>query len=316
MEPKKPGDKERLVDAYGREIRSLRFSLTNRCTLNCIYCHHEGESRDKRDKVEISAELVIEIARVASAYFGIRKIKITGGEPLMRSDLAEIVRGMRAFEDDISVTTNGVFLSKYAAELADAGLDRVNVSLDTLKEERYDSITRSKNNLPQVIDGIYSAIDAGLTPIKLNMVLLKGINDDEIEDMVNFVRECNRRGGQGSAILQPIELMPSFNPPVLQYKADFDKIEDELKSKASKIKTRRLQRRKKYFVDGVEVEVVHPIDNTEFCANCSRLRITSDGKFKGCLLRDGNLVPVESLDEEHILNQLKLAMKYRVPFYR
>lgn len=309
-------DKGRLIDAYGREIRSLRFSLTSRCTLNCIYCHHEGEGREKKDKKEISAELVIAIARVASAHFGIRKIKITGGEPLMRTDLAEIVRGMRAFEDDISVTTNGVFLSKYAADLADAGLDRANVSLDSLKEERYDSITRAKNNLPRVIEGIYSAIDAGLTPIKLNMVLLKGINDDEIGDMMRFVRECNKRGDGGAVILQPIELIPTFNPPMAQYKADFDKIEDELKSKASKIKTRRLQRRKKYFVDGVEVEVVHPIDNTEFCANCSRLRITSDGQLKACLLRDDNLVPVESADEEHILNQLKLAMKYREPFFR
>ncbi len=309
-------DKGRLIDAYGREIRSLRFSLTSRCTLNCIYCHHEGEGREKKDKKEISAELVIAIARVASAHFGIRKIKITGGEPLMRTDLAEIVRGMRAFEDDISVTTNGVFLSKYAADLADAGLDRANVSLDSLKEERYDSITRAKNNLPRVIEGIYSAIDAGLTPIKLNMVLLKGINDDEIGDMMRFVRECNKRGDGGAVILQPIELIPTFNPPMAQYKADFGKIEDELKSKASKIKTRRLQRRKKYFVDGVEVEVVHPIDNTEFCANCSRLRITSDGQLKACLLRDDNLVPVESADEEHIINQLKLAMKYREPFFR
>jgi cyclic pyranopterin phosphate synthase len=313
-----PGAKGRLVDDYGREIRSLRFSLTNRCTLNCIYCHHEGEGREKKDKdkEEIRAELVIAIARVASAQFGIRKIKITGGEPLMRTDLAEIVRGMRAFEDDISVTTNGVFLSKYAADLADAGLDRANVSLDTLKEERYDSITRTKNNLPRVIEGIYSAIDAGLTPIKLNMVILKGINDDEIADMMRFVRKCNKRGDGGAVILQPIELIPTFNPPMARYKADFGKIEDELKSQASKIKTRRLQRRKKYFVDGVEVEVVHPIDNTEFCANCSRLRITSDGKLKACLLRDDNLVPVESTDEEHIISQLKLAMKYREPFFR
>jgi cyclic pyranopterin phosphate synthase len=308
--------KERLVDDYGRAIRSLRFSLTSRCSYNCIYCHHEGEGRERHGKKEISAELVISIARVASTHFGVRKIKITGGEPLMRNDLAEIVQGMRAFEDDISVTTNGVFLCDYAADLADAGLDRVNVSLDSLKEERYDFVTRTRNNLPQVIEGIYSAIDAGLTPIKLNMVVLKGINDDELVDMMRFVGECNKRGGRGAAILQPIELIPSFDSPLQQYKADFGKVEDELKSKASSVKTRRLQRRKKYIVDGVEVEVVHPIDNTEFCANCSRLRITSDGKLKGCLLRDDNLVPVERTDDEHILNQLRLATKYREPFFR
>ncbi|MBE0517424.1 MAG: hypothetical protein IBX41_08585, partial [Methanophagales archaeon] len=103
---------------------------------------------------------------------------------------------------------------------------------------------------------------------------------------------------------------------MLKYKADFSELEDELKSKASAIKTRELQRRRKYVVEGVEVEVVHPIDNTEFCANCSRLRITSDGKIKSCLLRNDNLVPVEQVDERHILNQLKLAMQYREPFFK
>jgi cyclic pyranopterin phosphate synthase len=101
-----------------------------------------------------------------------------------------------------------------------------------------------------------------------------------------------------------------------RYKADFGRIERELRTQASAVKTRQLHRRKKYFIDGVEVEVVHPIDNTEFCANCSRLRITSDGKLKACLLRDDNLVPVESTDEAHICTQLKRAMQYRAPYYR
>ena len=317
MEPKREAlrDKERLVDKHGREIRSLRFALTNRCTLNCIYCHREGESREKKDKAEISAEMVIAIARVASAYFDIRKVKFSGGEPLMRTDLLDIVQGMRPFEDEISLTTNGIFLSEYASDLADAGLDRVNVSLDSLRAERYDFITRSKNNLSQVIEGIYAAIDAGLTPIKLNMVLLKGLNEDEIADMVRFVHECNTRGGGSVAILQLIELIPSFDPSMLNYKTDFGEVEDELKSRASAVKTRKLHRRRKYLVDGAEVEVVHPMDNTEFCANCTRLRITSDGKIKTCLLRNDNLVPIEQVDEQHILHQLKLAMRYREPFF-
>jgi cyclic pyranopterin phosphate synthase len=310
----KDGEKGRLIDGYGRAIRSLRFSITNRCNLNCIYCHNEGEGQDEV-RTEISAELIIAIARVASTYFGITRIKFSGGEPLMRADLAEIVQRIRDYEDDISITTNGIYLSNYAAELADAGLDRLNVSLDTIKGERYDLITSSSNNLPRVIDGIYSAIDAGLTPIKLNTVILNGINEDEIDDLIDFVRECNKRGGGEMAILQLIELIPYFNQSMRPYKADFFAIEAELKSKAAAIKTRRLQHRKKYFVDGVEVEVVHPIDNTEFCANCSRLRITSDGKIKPCLLRDDNLVPIVHMDEEQIANRLKLAMQYRAPFY-
>ena len=183
--------------------------------------------------------------------------------------------------------------------------------------------TRSRNNLHSVIDGMYSAIDAGLTPVKLNMVLLNGINDDEVVSMMDFVRECNKKdaGGKGegkSVILQLIELIPSFGaePPTMsKYTVDFSTVESELKSKASAIKTRRLQHRRKYFVDGVEVEVVHPIANTAFCANCSRLRITSNGKIKPCLLRNDNLVPIESVDERHIRSRLKLAMQYRKPFF-
>ncbi len=310
------GAQERLVDSYGRPIRSLRFALTDRCPLNCIYCHREGDSRAKQEWEEISPEQVIAIARVASEHFGIRKIKITGGEPLVRRDLGEIIRGIRPFEDDISITTNGVLLEGCAAELVDAGLDRVNVSLDSLQEDRYEFITRTKHNLSRVIAGIHCAIDLGLTPIKLNMVLLRGVNDTEIPDMIRFVRACNERSREDAVILQPIELIPSFNPPLERYKADFRTLENELTSKASSISTRRLQRRKKYFIDGVEVEVVHPIDNTEFCANCSRLRVTSDCKLKPCLLRDDNLVPVESTDEQHILNQLRLAMRYREPYFR
>ncbi len=268
------------------------------------------------------------VARVASLWFGVRRVKITGGEPLLRNDLTEIVQGIREHEDEISLTTNGTLLSGRAADLADAGLDRVNVSLDSLKEERYDFVTSSSGNLPKVVEGVWSAIDAGLTPVKLNTVLLQGINEDEVADLINFVRACNKRGGGGVAILQLIELMPYFslNAQMQNYKTDFSAVEAELKSRATAVKTRRLQRRKKYFVggaegvDGVEVEVVHPIDNTEFCANCSRLRVTSDGKIKPCLLRDDNLVPLEGAgvdeeSEEEIAEKLRLAVRCREPFF-
>jgi len=313
------GERERmtrLVDAYGREIRSLRFSIMNRCNLNCIYCHAEGEEYSGGEP--LSAELITAIARVASRYYNIRRVKFSGGEPLMRDDLPAIIQAIRAFMDDISLTTNGTLLTSKAGELADSGLDRVNISLDSLREDRYDAITRTRNNLSRVIDGIYSAIDAGLTPIKLNMVVLKGMNDDEIWDMIEFVRNCNdRAGGRGRevVILQLIELMPFFNPGMDIYRPDFDKLEAELRAKASAVKTRRLQRRRKYIVDGVEVEVVHPMDNTEFCANCTRLRITSEGKIKPCLLRNDNLVPIERVDDEHIISRLKTAMRYREPFF-
>ncbi len=302
-----------LVDAYGRVIRSLRVSLTSKCNLNCIYCHAEGECGGCG--IEISAERIIAIARTASRYYNIRRVKFSGGEPLMREDLTVILRGIKEFEDDVSLTTNGTLLSEQADELAKSGLDRVNISLDSLIEKRYNAITRSRNNHKRVIEGIYAAIDAGLTPIKLNMVVLSGINDDEIDDMIEFVRGCNARE-EGAVILQLIELIPYFNPALSVYMPDFVSIERKLMAKASAVKTMQLQRRRRYYVDGVEVEVVHPIDNTEFCKNCSRLRITSRGEIKPCLLRNDNLIPVEREDEEHIISRLEMAMKYRAPYFR
>ncbi|MHC1636050.1 MAG: GTP 3',8-cyclase MoaA [Candidatus Methanospirareceae archaeon] len=303
-------EKNVLVDDYGRVITSLRFSVTRRCNLNCIYCHKEGEKGIiGGGGKEISAEEIIAIAKVASSRFNVKKVKLSGGEPLIRGDIVDIVQGLSAFEEDISLTTNGVLLQKYASDLRDAGLKRVNISLDSLREERYDLITKSRNKFKKVIEGIESAISAGLAPIKLNMVVLKGINEDEIFDMVEFAREKG-------LILQLIELIDFFDSSINNYKVDFTEIERKIRAKASEVKVRGMHRRKKYIVDGAEIEIVRPMDNTEFCANCKRLRITSGGKIKPCLLRNDNLIPIESLDEEHIAERMKEAMKYREPFFK
>ncbi|UYZ40067.1 MAG: GTP 3',8-cyclase MoaA [Candidatus Methanospirare jalkutatii] len=362
----------KLIDAFGREITSLRFALTRRCNLNCIYCHAEGEERGGGDaSKEISADLVVKVAKVASQRFSVRKVKFSGGEPLLRGDLAEIIQRIRAYEDEISLTTNGTLLREKASELADAGLDRVNVSLDTLNPEKYDFITRTRGNLSKVIDGIYAAVDANLTPVKLNMVLLKGINDEEIWEMMDFVRDFNGRNGKDALILQLIELMPFFGiysshrshayehlrtrtrsrggegvaeewvaegkgkeaedkrggskgsggkgkEAYERYeryeRVDFSKIEEMLRSKAKAVAVRALQRRRKYFLDGLTVEVVRPMDNSAFCMHCKRLRITSDGKIKPCLLRNDNLVPLCE-DEDCIAEKLMYAMQIRKPFY-
>ncbi|MCW7075038.1 MAG: GTP 3',8-cyclase MoaA [Candidatus Methanospirare jalkutatii] len=364
--------KGRLIDAFGREITSLRFALTGRCNLNCIYCHAEGEERGGGDaSKEISADLVVKVAKVASQRFSVRKVKFSGGEPLLRGDLAEIIQRIRAYEDEISLTTNGTLLRERASELADAGLDRVNVSLDTLNPEKYDFITRTKGNLSKVIDGIYAAVDANLTPVKLNMVLLRGINDGEIWEMMDFVRDFNGKNGKDALILQLIELMPFFGiysshrshayehlrtrtrscdgegvaeewvaegkgkeagekrggskgsggkgkEAYERYeryeRVDFSKIEEMLRSKAKAVAVRALQRRRKYFLDGLTVEVVRPMDNSAFCMHCKRLRITSDGKIKPCLLRNDNLVPLCE-DEDCIAEKLMYAMQIRKPFY-
>jgi len=297
-----------LIDPYNRRIKSLRISITQRCNLNCIYCHREGESESPDTNAparEISVETIAALVRAALAH-GVRRIKFTGGEPLCRSDFAEILQELPPLKD-ISLTTNGTLLSECAHDLAEAGLHRVNVSLDTLYPDRYRRIT-GHDMLNTVLDGISAAVDAGLTPVKLNMVLLRGTNDDEISEMIDFARKF----GPEVVILQLIELM-EFGESCEH--VDMDAIETALALRASDIVTRELHRRRKYLIDGAEVEVVRPIDNSEFCANCNRLRVTSDGKLKGCLLSNHGLVDISSATEEEMYMLLEKAVAMRRPYY-
>ena len=173
-------------------------------------------------------------------------------------------------------------LGDFAYGLKEAGLRRVNVSLDSLDPETYKKITGA-DRLSDVLAGIDAALDAGLTPIKLNMVVLEGVNDTEIDNFLAYVR------GNRDLVLQLIELM-HFND--CNYHGDLNVLEDSLASRSKQIITRRMHHRKKYCLDGAEVEVVRPLHNTEFCAFCNRLRVTSDGNLKPCLLRSDNHIDI------------------------
>ena len=291
-----------LVDRYGRLIRHLRISVTSKCNLSCIYCHMEGENPSDD---ELSVE---EIALICKAFYdlGVEKVKITGGEPLLRKDIVEIVQEMPPFKD-ISIVTNGILLSKLAYDLKDAGLDRVNVSLDTLNESKYKIIT-GKNMLKNVIEGIYSACDAGLFPIKLNMVVLKGINDDEIEDLLEFASKFNKDGI--NVILQLIEVV---NMP--EYYVDLSELESRFSKIAEKVIVRGLHGRKQYVFGNKAVEFVRPFHG-EFCMHCTRIRVTSDGKIKPCLLRNDNLIDLRGLSYEEIVEAIKKAVALREPFFK
>jgi cyclic pyranopterin phosphate synthase len=289
-----------MVDRYGRKVTGLRIALTPRCNLKCIYCHHEGEIKPQR---EIPAEMAINAAR-AAADLGVRSLKFTGGEPLLRQDLAGLISQMPQ-ELDISLTTNGIFLAEQAQGLAEAGLDRLNISLDSLKPETYRAITGGREgDLERVLAGIDAAKGAGLEPIKLNVVVLKK-NEPQIPDLIEFSR-------QKGMILQLIELLDLRG---LGISGDMDHIERGLLECADRITTREMHRRKKYFIDGAEVEVVRPMDNTEFCAHCTRLRITSDGKIKPCLLRSDNLIDIGTCDREKIKELLQKANDLREPYF-
>lgn len=291
-----------LVDPFGRRITGLRMAVTPRCNLRCIYCHHEGE---RAIDGELSCEMATGIIRAASDL-GIRSLKITGGEPLIRHDLEEIIAGAHEALPglDISITTNGTLLAGRAERLAEAGLSRANISLPSLEPERYRAITRSVRGPSRVLAGIDSAIDAGLDPIKLNMVVLRE-NEDEIQDMIDL---SSRKG----VILQLIELLDLAGTGA---GADLARVEEALARRAERTILREMHRRKKYILDGAEVEVVRPIDNTEFCRHCNRMRVTSDGKLKPCLLRNDNLVEIGSSDPEEIKRLFVEATARRAPFF-
>jgi len=268
--------------------------------LKCIYCHHEGELLPGG---EIPGDMVVSIAK-AAAELGMRSVKLTGGEPLLRKDLDLIIARIPQ-SLDISITTNGILLAERAEALARAGLDRVNVSLDSLQPNRYCQITGgSPGDLEKVLAGIDASREADLLPIKLNFVVLKR-NESEVPEMIDF---CRRRG----LILQLIELLDIQGQGI---SGDIEGIERSLAFQADSILIREMHRRKKYFLDGAEVEVVRPMDNTEFCAHCTRLRVTSDGKIKPCLLRSDNLVKIDSCNPERVKELLRVANSRREPYF-
>ena len=275
-----------LKDCYGRPLLNLRIALTQDCNLRCSFCHMEGEGIGESSSVkEMTADEIIRVVRIASGL-GISRIKLTGGEPLLRKDIIEIVKGIAAISGifDFSMTTNGTLLFSVAEELCANGLKRVNISLPTLDNEVYSKLTG--NDLSYVLEGVKKAVGVRFNPVKLNMLVLKGVNDDGVSEMVMFAAETG-------SVLQLIELEPinisydyysTFHKPL-------DAYERILRSKAVRVETRKfMQNRRIYHLPNVKVEVIHPIENSEFCMHCTRLRITSDGKLKPCLMRNDNLV--------------------------
>ncbi len=308
-----------VKDRNGRPVKSIRVSVTEDCNLRCFYCHREGEWH--RHIEYMTPEEIERILRVARDL-GIRKVKFTGGEPLVRDDIVEIVRRAAPLMDrDVSLTTNGTLLAKYAEDLKEAGLMRANISLDTLDREKYRRIT-GLDLLSDAIEGVYAATNAGLHPVKLNMVLLKGINEDEIEDLIRF-------SADSGAILQIIEL----ETPVEKEQTSFFRkyhvnpkfIEEHLEKMADEIQYNELHRRKRFRfkVDGkvAEVEIVRPMHNSEFCMYCTRIRLTSDGKLKPCLLRNDNLVDIltplrNGASDEELRKIFVEAIMKREPYWK
>ncbi len=276
-----------LSDSFQRPINYLRISVTDRCNLRCIYCMPgEGVSLISHSDI-LSYEEIYTIAK-AAAELGINKVRLTGGEPLVRLGLPELVRMLAGIGtiDDISLTTNGILLARYAAELKQAGLRRVNISLDTLKSDRFKQITRC-GNLEDTLEGINAARAAGLNPVKINTVVMAGINDDEIPD---FAARTISEGWH----VRFIELMPQAGDepvsPKLVSMRDMKRRLDPL-GKMEPCRVSAGNGPAKYFrLPGATGTIGFITPVTEhFCYQCNRLRLTADGKLQPCLLSEDEI---------------------------
>jgi cyclic pyranopterin phosphate synthase len=236
----------------------------------------------------MTVEEITKIAKTAVSL-GITRVKLTGGEPLMREDLPEIIQNIRAISGlrDLSLTTNGLRLGGgLAKRLYDSGLHRINISLASLNPQTYRKLTGG--DLPTALSGIEAAVEAGFNPVKLNMVVLQDVNVVDVPAMIDYAAKMG-------VILQLIELDP-INVGEDYYKTHHRGLEEQekmLASMAESVEQRPfMHNRKIYHLKNATVEVVHPIENTDFCMHCTRMRVTSDGKLKPCLMRNDNLTDI------------------------
>ena len=265
-----------MKDNFGREITYLRISITDECNLRCLYCMPEDEGCLAKESSLMSADEIVEIAAEA-VKLGISKIRITGGEPLIRPDVIDICRRISSLPgvNELAVTTNGMLLKEMAYPLKEAGVSRLNISLDTLQTEKYTKITR-KGNFQDVAEGIRLAAKAGLTPIKINTVLIGGFNDCEIRDFGELTRTDNVE-------VRFIELMPigacaSF-PKHAFVKGDIVLQEIPELVEADHSGVARMYQ----YPDGCgRIGIISAV-NQHFCLSCNRIRLTCDGRIKPCL---------------------------------
>lgn len=271
--------KTALVDSFGRVARDLRISVTDRCNFRCTYClPEEGMQWDDRADI-LSFEEIERLAALFVLRFGFTGIRLTGGEPTLRAQLPLLVRRLSRFGVDLSMSTNGASLSLLADDLRQAGLERVNISCDSLRRERFAAITR-RDRLPQVLEGIDAAIAAGFAPVKLNCVLMRGENDDEILDFVEYGRA---RG----VVVRFIEFMPLDAPG--EWSADRVVTYDDVLARVAEAYPFDPQpngaspAERFVFRDGRGEFGVVPSVTRSFCDTCDRVRLTADGHLRNCL---------------------------------
>jgi len=303
-----------LVDTYGRVHRDLRVSVTDRCNLRCVYCMPENMTfMDRRELM--SFEEIARVVRVARGL-GVTSVRLTGGEPLVRRGLADLVAMIAAAGiEDISLTTNGVLLSAQAQSLKAAGLTRVNISCDSLRPERFAAIRR-RGNLSTVLEAMDVAEGAGLAPLKVNVVLLRGQNDDEIEDFAALARETGR-------VVRFIEFMPLDaqgewqRERLVTGREVLARINERWPLHAVEGSSHVAPAERFRFDDGRgEIGLISSVSEP-FCGTCDRLRLTAEGSVRNCLFSDDELsvrdVLRGSSDDEAVATLLRRAVWAKFP---
>lgn len=290
-----------MQDSYGRNINYLRLSITDSCNYRCVYCMDSDDAKKRKCRDILSIEELINIGK-AAVNCGIDKIRITGGEPLLRKDILSLCEGLKAIDGlkELTLTTNGARLSEMAKDLRAAGVDRLNISLDTLKEERFKEITRT-GSLDEVLKGIEASVNAGFTNTKINVVLMAGINDDEIEDFVNLTMN-------NPVSIRFIEFMP-IGPYKERYDERFISTNAVLEKVPELIPVNRDGVANIFKLEGAmgTVGLISPVTNC-FCDECNRLRITADGRLLPCLHSDMEY-NVRGMSNKELIDTFYLAIK-------
>jgi cyclic pyranopterin phosphate synthase len=307
-----------MRDRFGRDVTDLRISLTQRCNLRCVFCHMEGQPVASE---ELSPTVIESIVRVA-ARAGIDRVKLTGGEPTLRTDLVEIVQRIAPLVHEVSMTTNGLLLDRLAQPLRDAGLRRVNVSLPSLDPKVYQDMT-GVDGMAATVRGIRAAVAAGLGPVKLNVVALEGETDtpESVDRLLSFAQEV----GAWVQVIEFENVQGRVDPNVYRaLHSELGKLTREAATRAFARSTNRLHHRPRYTFESnrkpVTVEVVQPVENPDFCMACQRLRLTSDGRLKGCLMTNEGLVDLrpilrEGADPDRLYAAFERAIGVRRPFF-
>ena len=282
-----------MIDTYGRQITYLRLSVTELCNLRCRYCMPEDGVCKKRHEEMLTQEEMIMAIRAAAAL-GIRKLRITGGEPLVKSNIVGLCRAAAAVDgiEEVCLTTNGTLLPKLAAPLREAGVRRLNISLDTLDAEKFRYITRI-GNLEDALAGIEASLEAGFDKIKINSVLIGGFNDDEIPSLAALTQRY-------PVDVRFIELMPMYDSG--DFGPETDRLPDlsPLPADGGVAKLYRLPGARG------NVGLISPV-SAHFCAECNRIRLTADGKLKPCL-HSSDEISLKGLDYDGMVETLRSAI--------